>query len=150
MEVILLEKIRNLGNVGDKVKIKPGYGRNFLIPTGKAAAATKANLEAFESRRAELEKAAAEALVIAQSRAEALEKIKVTIYARQSDEGKLYGSIGTREIAKAVTAAGCEVSKAEVSLPAGSIREVGEFEVTMHLHPEVRRHIKINVLPEAE
>ena len=150
MEVILLEKIRNLGNVGDKVKIKPGYGRNFLIPSGKAAAATQANLEAFESRRAELEKAAVEALAIAKSRAEALVKIKVTIHARQNDEGKLYGSIGTREIAKALTEAGCEVNKAEVSLPAGSIRETGEFEVCIQLHPEVSENIKVHVLPESE
>ena len=118
MEVILLENIGNLGDLGDKVNVKAGFGRNFLIPQGKAVPATKANIAEFEARRAELERAAAEALSQAQSRADALAALEViTITAIAGDEGKLFGSIGTRDIADAVAAAGCEIDKAEVRLP---------------------------------
>jgi len=148
MEVILLEKVANLGDLGDKVNVKPGYGRNFLIPKGKATAATEENLAAFEARRAELEKAAAEALAIAQQRAETLNELAVTISARAGDEGKLFGSIGTGDIARAVTEAGQAVERNEVRLPEGPFRTLGEFDVQIHLHSDVDATIKLTI--EAE
>lgn len=148
MEVILLEKVANLGGLGDKVNVKPGYGRNFLIPQGKATAATEENIAIFEERRAELEKAAAEALAAAEKRAEALNDLAVTIKARAGDEGKLFGSIGTSDIASAVTAAGQEVHRNEVKLPEGPFRNLGEFEVMIQLHSDVDATIKLNI--EAE
>ena len=148
MEVILLEKIRNLGDLGDQVTVKPGYGRNFLIPQGKAVRATKENKEVFESRRAELEKAAADALSAAQKRAEALEGLAVNIIRRASEEGKLFGSVAIHDIVEAVEATGNELDKAEVSLPEGAIKIVGEHEVSILLHPEVSLTLKVNV--EAE
>ena len=149
MEVILLENIGNLGGLGDKVSVKPGYGRNFLIPQGKAVPATEANVAEFEARRAELERAAAEALTAAQSRAEALATLDViTIEANAGEEGKLFGSIGTRDIADAVIAAGCEIDKAEVRLPDGALRETGEFSVAIQVHPEVITELAISVVPE--
>jgi len=148
MEVILLEKVANLGDLGDKVNVKPGYGRNFLIPKGKATAATEENLAAFEARRAELEKAAAEALAIAQQRAETLNELAVTISARAGDEGKLFGSIGTGDIARAVTEAGQAVERNEVRLPEGPFRTLGEFDVQIHLHSDVDATIKLTL--EAE
>ena len=129
MEVILLEKIANLGNLGDKVNVKAGYGRNFLLPQGKATAATEANVAAFEARRADLEKAAADRKASAESRAAQLAELEVTITATAGDEGKLFGSIGTHDIADALTASGVEVAKAEVRLPNGTIRQVGEYDV---------------------
>src|SRR5690554_1239444 len=136
MEVILLEKVANLGSLGDKVNVKSGYGRNFLLPYGKAVPATEANVKAFEERRAELEKAAAESLAAAQARAEALEGASFTITSKAGDEGRLFGSIGVRDIADAVSAAGTEIEKSEVRLPEGPIRTIGEFDVELQLHTD--------------
>ncbi len=149
MEVILLEKVQNLGNLGEKVRVKPGYARNFLIPQGKAAQATKTNLEAFEKRRAELEKAQADALAAAQARAATLEGVRVRVARRAGDEGRLFGSVGTTDIVEAATAAGHEVHKNEVRLPEGPLRQVGEFQVALHLHADVNAHITVEVVPEA-
>ncbi|MBB2493707.1 50S ribosomal protein L9 [Aquipseudomonas ullengensis] len=146
MEVILLEKIANLGNLGDKVNVKAGYGRNYLLPQGKATAATAENVAAFEVRRAELEKAAAEKKASAETRAAQLAELEVTITATAGDEGKLFGSIGTHDIADALTAAGVEVAKAEVRLPNGTIRQVGEFDVAVHLHTDVEATVKVVVV----
>lgn len=148
MEVILLEKVRRLGDLGDKVKVRGGYGRNYLIPYGKAVPATKENLEAFEQRRAELEKAAAEKLAQAQARADRLNGQEFRILSKAGDEGKLFGSVGTRDIAEAITAAGEAVDKSEVRLPEGSIRNVGEFEITLQLHSDVAATVKIVVVGE--
>ena len=148
MEVILLEKVANVGNLGDKVNVKSGFGRNFLIPQGKATAATEENVAAFEARRAELEKAAAEALAAAEKRAEGLNDLEVTIAARAGDEGKLFGSIGTSDIATAVTEAGQAIERNEVRLPEGPFRMLGEFEVQIHLHSDVDAIIKLTI--EAE
>ena len=146
MDVILLEKVANLGSLGDKVKVKAGYGRNFLLPYGKAVAATADNLKAFEERRAELEKAAAEKLSAAQARGEALEGASVTITSKAGEEGKLFGSIGTHDIADALTASGVEVAKSEVRLPNGTIRQVGEYDVAVHLHTVVEATVKLIVI----
>jgi len=149
MEVILLENIGNLGGLGDKVDVKPGYGRNFLIPQGKAVPATEDNVAKFEARRAELEAAAAETLAAAAARGEALTALgAVEIAATAGEEGKLFGSVGTRDIADALTAAGCVVDKAEVRLPEGAIRELGEFEVMIQLHAEVTASVAINIVAE--
>ncbi|MFZ8913505.1 MAG: 50S ribosomal protein L9 [Gammaproteobacteria bacterium] len=148
MDVILLERVRNLGNLGDEVSVKNGYGRNFLIPQGKAVRATAANREVFESRRAELEAQAAAQLKAAQDRAAGLAELAVTIAARASDEGKLFGSVGSREIADAVTEAGQEVSKDEVLLPVGPLRSIGEFTVDLQLHSDVTASVTVNVIPE--
>ncbi len=148
MEVILLEKVANLGSLGDKVKVKAGYGRNFLLPYGKAVPATEANLKAFEERRAELEKAAAEALAAAQARAEALEGASFSISSKAGDEGKLFGSIGVRDIAEVISAAGTTVEKSEVRLPEGPIREIGEFDIELHLHSDVDVTVKLAVVAE--
>lgn len=149
MNVILLEKVANLGNLGDKVKVKAGYGRNYLIPFGKAVPATAVNLTDFEARRAELEKASADKLTAAQGRASALAELEVTITANAGDEGKLFGSIGTRDISDAITAAGEAVEKAEVRLPEGALREVGEYEVSVQLHTDVTVEVKIVVAAAA-
>lgn len=148
MQVILLEKIGRLGNLGDKVNVKPGYGRNYLIPFGKAVAATKENVEEFERRRAELEAAAAGRRSEAEARAARLVDLVVTIAANAGDEGKLFGSIGTRDIAEAITAAGVEVHKSEVRLPDGVIRETGEFDVDIQVHSDILQAIKVKVVPE--
>jgi large subunit ribosomal protein L9 len=149
MEVILLENIGNLGALGDKVDVKPGYGRNFLIPQGKAVPATGDNVAKFEARRAELETAAAETLAAAAARGDAMSALgSIDIAATAGEEGKLFGSVGTRDIAEALTAAGCEVDKAEVRLPEGVIRELGEFEVMIQLHAEVTASVAINVVAE--
>jgi large subunit ribosomal protein L9 len=149
MEVILLETITNLGDLGDKVSVKPGYGRNFLIPKGKAVPATADNVAQFEERRAELERAAAEAMAAARSRADAIEALDViTIAANAGEEGKLFGSIGTRDIASAVSAAGCEIDKAEVKLPDGALRELGDYTIAVQLHAEVMSELNIAVVPE--
>jgi len=145
MEVILLEKVENLGNLGDKVNVKSGYGRNFLIPGGKATPATEANVVAFEARRAELEKVASELLATAEARKTALEAVELCIKAKAGDEGKLFGSIGPIDIAAAVTEAGVEVAKKEVRMPQGPIREVGQFEVGFHLHSDVNVSINIKI-----
>lgn len=147
MEVILLEKVRNLGKLGEKVKVRAGYGRNFLIPRGKAVMATADNLAKFETRRAELEKAAADALAAAQARAEKVAALgAVTISHNAGDEGKLFGSVGTHDIADAVTAAGVEVKKYEISMPDGAIRQTGEYEVELNLHTDVTQTLKVNVV----
>jgi large subunit ribosomal protein L9 len=143
MELILLEKIANLGNLGDKVNVKAGYGRNYLLPFGKATAATAANLAAFEERRAELEKLAADKKASAETRAAQLAELEVTITATAGDEG---GSIGTHDIADALTASGVEVAKSEVRLPNGTIRNVGEFDVAVHLHAEVEATVRVVVV----
>lgn len=148
MDVILLDKVGNLGNVGDKVSVKAGFGRNFLIPQGKALPATASNVADFEARRAELEAAAAEKKAEAEARAAKLADLSVTIPANAGDEGKLFGSIGTLDIAKAITAAGVEVSKSEVKLPEGALREIGEFDIDVQLHSEVMATVKVTV--EAE
>lgn len=145
MEVILLEKVGKLGTVGDKVNVKAGFGRNFLLPQGKAVAATEQNLKDFEERRAELEKAAADKKEAAEIRARELEDIKVTIVAKAGDEGKLFGSVGAADIADAITAAGVEVKKAEVKLPEGTLREVGEYDIDLQLHFDVMQTIKLVV-----
>ena len=149
MEVILLENIGNLGALGDKVDVKPGYGRNFLIPQGKAVPATGDNVAKFEARRAELETAAAETLAAAAARGDAMSALgSIDIAATAGEEGKLFGSVGTRDIAEALTAAGCEVDKAEVRLPEGVIRELGEFEIMVQLHAEVTASVAINIVAE--
>ncbi len=148
MDVILLEKVDNLGNLGDKVTVRNGYGRNYLIPTGKAVPATKENLEAFNKRRAELEKQAAEKLAAAEARKARLESMEITIAHKTGEEGRLFGSIGTHDIADAVTAAGVELSKQEVRLPEGPFRATGEYEVQLHLHTDVNALLKLIIVPE--
>ncbi|MFS1524068.1 50S ribosomal protein L9 [Microbulbifer sp. 2304DJ12-6] len=148
MEVILLDKVGKLGNVGDRVDVKAGFGRNFLLPTGKAIAATFANIAEFEAKRAELESAAEGKLAEAESRATKLADLVVTIAANAGDEGKLFGSIGTRDIAEAITAGGVAVAKAEVRLPQGTLREVGEYAVDVQLHSDVTAVVKVVI--EAE
>jgi len=147
MDVILLERVSGLGNLGDQVKVKSGYGRNFLIPYGKAVSATAKNVAQFEERRAELEAAAVERKAAAEARAAKLEGLAVTISCNAGDEGKLFGSVGTRDIADAITAAGVEVSKAEVRLPEGALRTTGEFEVDLHLHSDVDATVKVTIAP---
>ena len=149
MEVILLEKIANLGGLGDKVTIKSGYGRNYLVPQGKAVAATAAKIAEFESRRAELEKVAAEKLAVAQTRADALAKVEVIIPQKAGDEGKLFGSVGTQNIADAITATGVAVEKSEIRLPEGVIRQVGDYQLVVHLHSDVNAELTIQVIAEA-
>ena len=148
MEVILLEKVENLGGLGDRVNVKPGYGRNFLIPGGKAMPATEEHIKAFEERRAELEKAAADAQTRAEARRDQLADMTVTIQARAGDEGKLFGSIGTADIAAAIVAAGVEVERSEVRLPEGAFRQLGEYNVLVHLHTDVNTEITLVI--EAE
>ena len=148
MEVILLERVANLGNLGDRVNVRSGYGRNFLVPSNKAVPANEANIAEFEARRADLEKAAAEALATAQSRAEAIAAVgQITIKANAGEEGKLFGSIGVNDIVDAAAAAGMTVERREVSLPE-SIRNVGEYEVTFQLHSDVAQNVQLTV--EAE
>ena len=148
MEVILLEKIANLGNLGDRVTIKSGYGRNYLIPQGKAAMATAAKIKEFEERRAELEKQAAEKLAAATARGEAISKLNVTIAHKTGDEGRLFGSVGTHNIAEAVTAAGVKVEKHEVRMPNGVIRQVGEYDIAINLHTDVVVTLPIKIVAE--
>jgi large subunit ribosomal protein L9 len=148
MEVILLEKIEHLGAMGDRVRVKPGYGRNYLIPKGKAASATAENIAAFEARRAELEKAATDALATAQARREQLEGLVVRLSAKAGDEGKLFGSVGTVDIAHAVTDAGVKVERHEIRLPNGPLRHIGEHTVHLHLHSDV--NVEIRIVVEAD
>ena len=149
MELILLQKVVNLGNLGDKVNVKPGYGRNFLVPQGKAVPATADNLAQFEARRAEYEAKASQALEGAEGRKAKLEGTTVTIAANASTEGKLYGSVGPREIAEALSKNVAEVEKSEVVMGEGAFRQVGEFEVLLHLHADVESTVKVVVEPEA-
>lgn len=149
MEVILLDNVGSLGGLGDRVDVKPGYGRNFLIPQGKAVPATPENVEKFEARRAELEATVAATLEAAQKRAEGIQALdQLQIAATAGEEGKLFGSIGTRDIAEALTAAGCETDKSEVRLPDGAIRELGEYEIMIQLHAEVATTANIAIVAE--
>ncbi len=147
MQVILLDKVANLGSLGDQVNVKAGYARNFLVPKGKAVPATKKNVEYFEARRAELEAKLADVLAAANARAEKINALEtVTIASKAGDEGKLFGSIGTRD--DAVTAAGVDVAKSEVRLPNGVLRTTGEHEVNFQVHSEVFAKVIINVVAE--
>ncbi len=146
MEIILLEKIRNLGNLGDKVNVKPGYGRNFLIPQGKAVFATVGNIEKFELRRSELEQKAVAALDVAKERAEKLNTLSITIEANASDEGKLFGSVGVNEISASASKAGHTIERSEVNLPEGPLHQVGEYTVEIQVHSDVVANIKVNVV----
>lgn len=148
MEVILLEKIHRLGALGDRVNVRPGYGRNYLIPQRKAVPATPDNVARFEEQRAELERSQADAFEAATARAESLKESRVTIKAKAGSEGKLFGSVGTGDIADALSAAGVAVEKREVRLPHGSLREVGEFQVEIHLHADVDVEVTVEVAPE--
>jgi large subunit ribosomal protein L9 len=150
MQLILLQKVVNLGNLGDKVTVKPGYGRNFLVPQGKAVPATPANLAEFEAKRAEYEAKAQASLEAATARQGKLEDASVTVAANASTEGKLYGSVGPREIAEAITRQlGVEVNKSEVVMGEGPLRHTGEFEVQVHMHADVESKVKVIVVPEA-
>jgi large subunit ribosomal protein L9 len=150
MQIILLDKVANLGGLGDNVTVKSGYARNFLFPQGKAVPATKANIEKFEARRAELEAKLAADLAAANDRAAKVAALgEVTIASKAGDEGKLFGSVGTRDIADAITEAGVKVSKAEVKLPNGTLRETGEFDIDLQLHAEVIATVKVVVIAEA-
>ena len=150
MQLILLQKVTNLGNLGDKVTVKPGYGRNFLVPQGKAAPATAANLAEFEAKRADYEAKAQASLDAANARQARLADASVTVAANASTEGKLYGSVGPREIAEALTKQlGVEVNKSEVVMGEGPLRHTGEFEVLVHLHADVESTVKVVVVPDA-
>ncbi len=149
MEIILLEKITNLGGLGDQVKVANGYGRNYLIPQGKAVPATAENIAEFEARRAELEKHASDALVAAQAKGRELELLTVEIERKAGDEGKLFGSVGTRDIAEALTEkVDFEVKKSEVRLPDGALRLVGEYDIDVNLHTDVTCVVKVHVVAE--
>jgi large subunit ribosomal protein L9 len=148
MNVILLEKVGKLGNIGDNVAVKSGFGRNFLIPQGKAVPATANNVADFEARRSELEAAAAEKKGVAEARAAQLVDISVVITAKAGDEGKLFGSLGTRDLANAITAAGVAVTKAEVKLPEGTLRDIGEYSIDVQLHSEVTQTVTVSVVSE--
>jgi large subunit ribosomal protein L9 len=148
MEVILLQKVANLGNIGDRVKVRSGFGRNFLLPQGKATLATADNIARFEARRAELEKAAREHMTSAQERAEAMKEFKLTIRAKAGTEGKLFGSIGTADIAEACTREGFKVERSEVRLPSGPLRTVGEHLISLHLHADVDVPLHVTIVAE--
>jgi len=148
MDVILLQKVANIGNIGDRVNVKSGYGRNFLLPEGKATLATPANVARFEARRADLEKAATDELSLAEARAAALKEFTLKIAAKAGNEGKLFGSIGTTDIAEACTAQGQKISRSEVRLPTGPIRMVGDHQVTLHLHTDVDVQLQVSVVAE--
>lgn len=149
MQIILMEKVLNLGQLGDVVKVKQGYARNFLIPQGKAKRATDANIQEFEGRRAELEKVAGEKLAAAQARAEKLEGMIVQIPAKAGVDGRLFGSVTNSDVAEAITKQGVEVKKSEVLLPNGPMKHVGDFPITLHLHTDVNANITVSVLGEA-
>jgi large subunit ribosomal protein L9 len=149
MQLILLQKVVNLGALGDKVNVKPGYGRNFLIPYGRAVPATAKNVAEFEARRAEYEAKAGDIHAAADARKAKLEGASVTIKANSSTEGKLYGSVGPRDIAEAFTAAGHPLNKSEVVMGEGPLRRTGEFEIHVHLHADVETTVKVTVVPEA-
>ena len=148
MDIILLDKVGRLGSIGDKVSVKAGYGRNYLLPQGKAVAATAKNIADFEVRRAGLEAVAAGKIAEATARAEKLAALTVTIAANAGDEGRLFGSIGTRDIADAVTAAGVEIVKSEVRLPSGVLREVGQYDIDVQLHAEVIQAVKLVIVAD--
>lgn len=146
MNVILLESVENLGGIGDMVKVKPGYGRNYLLPQGKAALATPGNMKAIEARRAELEKAAAEEIAKAKTRAKAINGLEVVIPANAGSEGKLFGSVGPIDIAESLAGIQVEVERAEIRMPDGPIHELGEFAIGVHLHSEVDAEITLRVV----
>jgi len=150
MEVILLEKVANLGNLGEKVSVKSGFGRNFLIPKGKAVFASAENIKLFEEQRAELEKQAAESLAAAEARKAQVEALRdgVTVSHKAGEEGRLFGSVGTADIAKACVQAGVDVKKAEIRLPEGPFRVAGEYEVSLHLHTDVDTTLKVTIVGE--
>lgn len=148
MEIILMEKVVNLGNLGDVVKVKDGYARNFLIPQGKAKRATKANMEAFAARKAELERVAAEKLAAAQARAEKLNGFELTIARKAGVDGRLFGSVTNVDIAEALQAQGFDVARSEVRMPEGPFKAVGEYELTLALHSDVEAQIKVSVVAE--
>ena len=148
MNVILLDNVENLGSIGDLVKVKPGYGRNYLLPQGKAALATPKNIKEIEARRAELEKAAAAELAAAKKRAKAINGIEIVVPANVGSEGKLFGSVGPVDIAAAFEQVQIEVERAEIRLPEGPIQEAGEFTIGLHLHPEVDAEVTVRVVPE--
>jgi large subunit ribosomal protein L9 len=148
MNVILLDNVENLGSIGDLVKVKPGYGRNYLLPQGKAALATPENIKQIEARRAELEKAAAEELNAAKKRAATINGIEVVVPANVGSEGKLFGSVGPVDIAAAFEQIQIEVERAEIRLPDGPIQEAGEFVIGIHLHPDVDAEVTVRVVPE--
>ncbi|MCU7906384.1 MAG: 50S ribosomal protein L9 [Candidatus Thiodiazotropha sp. (ex Epidulcina cf. delphinae)] len=149
MEIILLQKVDNLGDLGEKVHVKSGYGRNFLIPSGRAVPATEDNVKAFEARRAELESGAAEKLQVAEARKAKLDGLAISITCKAGDEGRLFGSVGMADISKAVADSGVELTKKEVLLPNGPFRVTGEYEVGLHLHADVDVSIKLTIVPEA-
>jgi large subunit ribosomal protein L9 len=149
MEIILLERIRNLGDLGDQVRVRAGYARNFLIPQGKAVPATAENKATFDARRAELEAAAAESLAAAKARAEKLDGLTLQIPRKASEEGKLFGSVSSVDIAEAAAAAGFELAKSEIDLPMGALKTVGDFEVHLVLHSEVEAKITVSVVAES-
>lgn len=148
MEVILLEKVSKLGNLGDKVNVKAGFGRNYLVPQGKAVAATENNVAKFEERRAELEASAAGKLSDAQARAVQLNELELSVVAKAGDEGKLFGSIGPRDLAEAISSAGIDVAKSEVRMPEGPIRQTGEYDIVLHLHADVDATVRVVVVAE--
>ena len=146
MQVILLEKVRNLGNLGDSVNVKSGYGRNFLIPQNKAVFATEKNIEQFNQRRAELEKKAKQTFATAEQRAAKLNDITIVIAAQASDEGKLYGSVGANEVREALLAKSVEVSKREIVMPEGPFHSVGQYVVEIHVHSDVVANLQIEIV----
>jgi large subunit ribosomal protein L9 len=148
MNVILLDKVENLGDIGDLVTVKPGYGRNYLLPQGKATLATKANLAEVEARRAELEKAAAEELTAAKARAGLIDGMELVIPANAGEEGKLFGSVGPIDITDAFSKVGVEVERSEVRMPDGPIHELGEFTIGMHLHADINVDVVVKVVAE--
>jgi len=148
MNVILLEKVQNLGKLGDRIAVKSGYARNYLLPKGKAVLATPQNVAIFEERRAALEKAEAEVLAKAQARSEAIAGKSITISVKAGDEGKLFGSVGTADIADAAQQAGIELTRQEIRMPSGAFRNTGSYEVEIHLHPDVDAQLTVNVVAE--
>ncbi len=150
MEVILLEKIDNLGTIGDRVKVKSGYGRNYLLPKGKATLATPENIAIFEERRAELERKSADELTAARARAEQIGALSLRLEAKAGSEGKIFGSLGTIDIAEACTAAGVPVERSEVRLPLGPLRTLGEHEIEIHLHSDVNVKLRVEVVGDGE
>ena len=150
MDVILLQKVANLGKIGDRVKVRSGYGRNYLLPSGRATLATRDNIARFEVRRAELEKLAGESLQSAETRAAQLREFTLKITAKAGSEGKLFGSVGTTDIAEACTAAGHMVTRSEVRMPNGPLRQVGEHQVTLHLHTDVEVTLSVTIVAEEQ
>ena len=148
MNVILLESVENLGSIGDLVKVKPGYGRNYLLPQGKAALATPANIKQIEARRVELEKAAAEEVAKAKERAKAFESLEIVVHANAGSEGKLFGSVGPIDIVEGLAAVQVEAERAEIRMPEGPIQEVGEYTIGVHLHSEVNAEVLVKVVGE--